>query len=106
MEYQLRIYDVKPGAMEPFLEIFPKVVELRKAAGFTVVGAWTEPGANRFVWIAGYDGPDGFAAAAERYYDSPARAALSPPPSEYIAAVETHMLTAVPGFAPAVADAG
>ena len=67
MEYQLRIYDMKPGALDEFVEYFPRVVELRRRVGFTIEGAWVEREANRFVWIAGYGGDDGFRAAERRY---------------------------------------
>ena len=43
MEYQLRIYEVKDGQMDAFLDIFPSVVEARRAVGFNVIGAWVIP---------------------------------------------------------------
>jgi hypothetical protein len=95
MEYQLRDYRVAPGRMEAFLEVFGRVAEARRAAGFEVVGAWVDDGADRFVWLAGYGGDDGFDAATRRYYDSPQRAAITPEPSSLLTNVETAMLRRV-----------
>lgn len=96
MEYQLRIYDMEPGALDEFVEFFPRVVELRRRVGFTVEGAWIDREANRFVWIAGYDGGDGFASAERRYYALPERRDLEPNPLEFIAHFEASMLEAAP----------
>ncbi len=96
MQYQLRMYDVRPGAMDDFIAVFRRIVEVRRAAGFTVVGAWADRDADRFVWMVGYDGADGFAAAERRYYDAPERAAIEPDPRTFITNVVTEMLTAVP----------
>jgi hypothetical protein len=96
MEYQLRIYDMKPGALDEFVEFFPRVVELRRRVGFTIEGAWVEREANRFVWIAGYGGDDGFRAAERRYYTLPEREGLEPNPLEFIEHYETTMLESVP----------
>lgn len=71
--------------MSAFLNAWLKgVLPLRRRFGFTIVGAWVVEGRDEFVWILGYDGPDGFEAADRRYYDSPERKAMSPDPSQYI----------------------
>jgi 2'-5' RNA ligase len=93
MQYQLRIYDVAPGKMDEFLAIFPQVVAARRAVGFEVVGAWTVPDENRFVWIIG--AAESIDELAERYYRSPQRAAIEPEPASFLDRIETHLMEAV-----------
>ena len=93
MSHQLRIYQIKPGRMDDFVSVFRKVEPVRRAAGFEVIGPWIDAERNRFIWIAGYSGDDGFETADRRYYDSPGRAAVDPPPTDFIEAIETTMMT-------------
>ncbi len=94
MQYQLRIYDVAPGRMDEFLGIFPQVVAARRAVGFDVVGAWTIPEENRFVWIIGADQP--IDELAKRYYESAERKAIDPEPAKLLDRIETHLMQPVP----------
>jgi hypothetical protein len=85
MEYQLRHYKIRPGTMETFLDAWLKgVYPLRQRFGFAFVGAWVVEDRDEFVWIIGYDGPDGLEAADRRYYDSRERKAIDPDPAQYI----------------------
>jgi hypothetical protein len=59
-----------------------------------VLGPWLD-GAT-FVWLLGYDGDEGFAAADARYYDSPERRAIEPDPARHILSSQTRMLREVP----------
>lgn len=94
---QLRIYTMKPGAMEPFVALFrDHLVAARAAYGFTVDGTWTSGDGEQFIWIASHDDAESFAAADKAYYDSPERAALPTSPAEYIASMDLRMLTPVP----------
>ena len=94
MEYQLRIYDVKDGQMGAFLGIFPAVVEARRAVGFEVLGAWTIPEKNQFIWIVGAE--DGIEATSERYYASEQRRAIEPEPAKLLETIDTRTMVAVP----------
>ena len=94
MEYQLRIYEVKEGKMETFLGIFPAVVEARRAAGFDVVGAWSIPEEDQFIWIVGC--ADGIAAASDRYYASELRKAIDPEPAKLLDTIDTRTMVTVP----------
>jgi hypothetical protein len=94
MEYQLRMYQVKDGEMDTFLTIFPAVVEARRAAGFDVVGAWSIPEANQFVWIVGCE--DGIEAASDRYYASEMRKVIDPEPAKLLDTIDTRTMVAVP----------
>jgi len=54
--------------MDVFLDAWLRgVYPLRRKFGFTFAGAWRVEGADEFVWIIGYDGPEGFAAADDNY---------------------------------------
>jgi hypothetical protein len=72
------------------------VVPLRQEFGFQIIGAWVDWQDDRFIWLVGYSGADGFDAANERYYASPKRAALRPEPSELIEEARKVMVDAVP----------
>ena len=55
---QLRIYTVKPGAMEAWVDEWQQqVAPLRRRFGFTILGPWIIETEDRFVWILGFDGP-------------------------------------------------
>ena len=96
MEYQLRHYAIQPGKLDDFVDAWLRGVKpLREKFGFSVVGAWRVEGADEFVWILGYAGPDGFAAADRRYYASEERKHLQPDPAELIAKPETRMMRSV-----------
>ncbi len=95
-EYQLRTYRVSPGRMSDFLSIFPQVVEARRAVGFDVVGAWTIPEENMFVWIVSTDRPGGVEAASKAYYQSDLRRAIEPEPAKLLDTIETKIMKAVP----------
>ena len=71
------------------------VVPLRQEFGFQIIGAWVDRQNDRFFWLVGYSGTDGFDAANDRYYASPERAALSPEPSELIEEAKKVMVDAV-----------
>lgn len=99
MEYQLRRYQITPGKLDEFVEAWASgVVPLREQFGFRFRGAWSIPESNEFVWIIGYDGPDGLAAADARYYESDERRNLLPNPAVHI--VGSDHKTVIPVFEP------
>jgi len=82
--------------MDEFLDAWLRgVYPLRSKFGFVFTGAWRADGADEFVWIIGYDGPDGFAAADRRYYESDERRRMSPDPAQYIDAPVEQMIRSV-----------
>ena len=96
MEYQLRRYRIRAGKMDAFLDAWLRgVYPLRRQFGFTFVGAWRVEGADEFVWIIGFDGPEGFARADARYYESEERKRVSPDPAQYIEMPEGRMMRSV-----------
>jgi hypothetical protein len=69
MDVYLRDYDINPGLMPEFLEIWwTRVLRLRDTCGFTLLGAWADEASDRFVCVLGYAGrPDDIEAADKRY---------------------------------------
>ncbi len=97
MKIQLRIYTINRGALEPFAEEWKeKVQPLRLELGFQVLGAWTVPATNQFVWLLGYDGPDAWETVDQSYYQSDGRRAMQPDPARLIARVELQFVEPVP----------
>ena len=85
METQLRRYRIADGRLSQFVEEWRSgVVPLREAAGLVFLGAWSVPATSEFVWVIGYQGPEGLEAADRAYYESEARRNLDPSPSRHI----------------------
>ncbi len=85
MEYQIRRYRIAAGKLDEFVAAWrTRVVPLRRQFGFTLVGAWALPDTHEFVWILGYEGGEGFAAADSAYYSSAERRRLDPDPARHI----------------------
>ncbi|MEK6224789.1 MAG: NIPSNAP family protein [Chloroflexota bacterium] len=96
MEYQLRHFRIRAGNMNAFLDAWLRgVYPLRRKFGFIFAGAWVVEGADEFVWIIGYYGPEGFAAADKRYWESVERKRISPDPAQYIEAPLNQMMRSV-----------
>ncbi len=94
MEVQVRDYRILPGRLDEFVAAWEEVVlPLRRAAGFTVVGAWPIPEEERFLWVVAWDGPGTFADADAAYYASPDRTTLEPNPARLIAHSSHFMVT-------------
>lgn len=68
MAKQLRVYTVKPGQLDNWVELFKRrTSKLRRANGFGVQG-WTSRDTNQFVWIVHRDGSEEEFLAADRAY--------------------------------------
>lgn len=97
MQIQLREYRIRHGQMDAWLAGWRShVVPLRDEAGFRVIGAWVDAPGDRFVWLLGYSGADGFQAADDRYYASEERRGLHPDPSALVEEARHTMVDAVP----------
>jgi NIPSNAP len=93
VEQQLRIYQVKSGRMDDWVEIWrSQVLPLRRRYGFTVIGPWVIHDESRFVWIVGHDS---FSEASAAFYGSLERSALEPEIPKYLDKVEAWMLDSV-----------
>jgi hypothetical protein len=94
VEYQLRMYEIKPGEMDAWIEEWRReVVPLRRDKGFETVVAWRAEDHRSFVWVLSHDGD--FAAADVAYYESAERAAVHPDPARHLASSETRMVRKV-----------
>ena len=83
MRYQLRDFQITPGKMDRWLtEWKAHVLPLRTQTGFQVLGAWSNPDTNRFVWILAHDGD--FEEADRAYYASAERRSVEPDPARFI----------------------
>lgn len=97
MTSQLRMYKIKDGELDAFIEEWrAKIVPVRKAFGFKVEGAWCNREENEFIWIISYDGPEGFEAREAAYFASPERNAVSPNPARHHTRADTRLMTPVP----------
>ena len=96
MATQLRIYTVKHGAMEAWVDEWrQQVAPLRRRFGFTILGPWIIEAEDRSVWILGFDGPEGWEAADTAYYASEERLAIAPEPTRHLVAADEWPLKPV-----------
>jgi hypothetical protein len=96
VEVQLRDYRIRAGQMDAWIAGWENgVVPVRQEFGFHVLGAWVDREHDRFIWLIGYAGADGFGAANDRYYASEQRSSLRPEPSELIEEASTVMVDPV-----------
>ena len=94
--HRLRIYEVKQGEMSAWLDEWSRLIRpLRERFGFTVLGAWADEETSMFVWLLGYDGPDGYDDADAAYYASAERAAIEPDPARHLASTRQLKVTPV-----------
>jgi hypothetical protein len=93
MQSQLRIYLIREGLFEDFVDFWrAEIVPLRRRFGFEVAGAWADSKARTFAWVVTH--PD-FEQAAADYYDSPDRKSLSHDPGEFIESSELRLMESV-----------
>lgn len=96
MEYQLRVYTIRTGAMDDWVGEWRRHIEpLRRRFGFEVIGPWIVEDEDRFVWILGYGDDDGWQAADAAYYASSERRAIEPDPARHLLATEQWMMRPV-----------
>lgn len=97
MTTQLRDYRIQAGRLAEFVEVWRRgVVPLRRQQGFSVDGAWTVAGQDRFVWLLSHDGTeDDFRSGDAAYYASPGRTSLDPDPAKLIVSQSTAFLRRV-----------
>ena len=93
VEYQLRVYTVKPGAMSAWLDEWRRNVQpLRRKHGFEVIGPWVIDAEDKFVWILAYGGEQDWGEADAAYYGSEERKAVDPEPTRHLLATEHWMM--------------
>lgn len=72
MAEQLRIYTMKPGKLDDWVDLFRRgTSRLRTENGFELQ-AWKAPATNQFVWLVSHEGTkEEFEAADAAYYELP-----------------------------------
>jgi hypothetical protein len=96
MDLTLRDFRLRPGHVDDWLTAWSRgVMPLRERCGFRLRGAWLDREAERFVWVLGYDGSDGWAVADERYHSLSDRLRLDPEPSDFVARASIARVSAV-----------
>jgi hypothetical protein len=90
MQFQLRMYRVKPGEMDDWISEWREfVLPLRRSQGFAIVGPWVGREEDLFVWLVGHED---LAAANEAYYASPERKSFDPDPVRHLRQTETWIV--------------
>src|SRR6202165_1532089 len=98
MPDQLRMYTIKPGEMEAWLEEWGRLIApLRRRNGFEIVGSWTTE-SNEFIWILRYTGPKTWDEADAAYYASPQRTEMQPDPARHIVSSEHWLMSPHPAL--------
>jgi len=73
MATEVRIYTIKPGKLDDFIEVFQsKIMPTSAMYGVRVHAAWRHDAKNEFVWVRSYDDEE----TLDRYSNSPERALL------------------------------
>jgi hypothetical protein len=102
---QLRIYTIKPGEMDAWVDEWSRLVApLRREAGFEILGAWTVPAQNQFVWIIRYTGTKTWQEANTDYYNSPKRKEIQPDPARHISGQDTFLMSPLTNPSPQGAE--
>ncbi len=70
----LRRYTIKADEWEPFLDVWRRIVAVRKRHGFEVLFALVDRQENMFTWAISH--PGNIEKAAEGYYKDPERVEL------------------------------
>lgn len=95
---QLRIYDIKPGLMAEWLELFQhKVVPLHEQHGLPVRGAWVDDEHSQFAWVREFVGAGTIEEQEKAYRASPERTrVIGDEPARFIERMEVR--TVVPAL--------
>jgi|HubBroStandDraft_4_1064222.scaffolds.fasta_scaffold2556453_1 quinol monooxygenase YgiN len=97
MATEVRIYTMKPGKLDDFVEVFTKHIMPTSAAfGVKVHAAWRNDDANEFIWVRSYDDEE----TLQRYSDSPERAEYMPKSQACIDSMEVRTVEGVVGDLP------
>ena len=94
---QLREYRIRAGELEQFVAEWQEhLAPLRRSIGFEILGAWTVPEEDRFIWLLSHPGGwDAFADGDQAYFASPQRAGFDPDPARLIEEQRNVRLTSV-----------
>ena len=89
---EVRIYTMKPGRLDDFLDVFRTgIVPTSNAYGIQIHGAWRNDDKNELVWVRSY--ADG--ATLETYEKCPERALYSSKSKDCLESLEVRTVEAV-----------
>ena len=71
---ELKRYSIKPDSWSEFIQVWSRIVAVRRRHGFNIIFAFTDQEKNMFTWGISHDGD--FDAAAKGYYEDPERVEL------------------------------
>lgn len=97
MTAQLRIYEIKPGTMDGWLELFKaRVVPMHAKYNIPVRTAWVDRERSQFVWVREFTG-EGTAEEQEAAYRSSEERAqvIGDAPKEFIVSMEVRVVEEV-----------
>ena len=98
---QLRIYTIKPGMMDEWLELFnQQLVPIHRDQELRLDGVWVNTEADEFVWIRSFKDEAEMEAKMDSYTASPARKAVGDLPGQYIAKTDVRILRSVDAATP------
>ena len=94
MVYQLRQYDIHPGLMSQWLEVFYQHIKpLHDRLGIPIIGAWQSSEQGSFIWIRAFDNASVIARTEAAYFAAPERQALGDLPQKLIASMTITVMT-------------
>jgi quinol monooxygenase YgiN len=97
MPTEVRIYTMKPGKLDDFIEIFQSGIMPTSAEfGIRIHAAWKHEAKNEFVWVRSYEDQE----ALDRYSSSPARALYTPKTQACVESMEVRTVESVVGDLP------
>jgi hypothetical protein len=89
---QLRRYEIEPGHMDDFLEVWRALVAVHHIYGFSIRFGLIDDDASEFVYAVSHDGD--FDSAHRQYVESPERAAVRANMGNYVTAAHLSMVRA------------
>lgn len=97
MALQLRIYNIKQGEMDRWLELFHnKITPMHAKFDMPVRSAWVAPDRSQFVWIRELIGEGTAEEQEKRYRESEERAqVIGDEPKRFIEAMEVRVIEPV-----------
>lgn len=94
MIFQLRQYDIHPGKMSAWLDVFEAHIRpVHERLGMPILGAWQALDSNTFIWIRGFETEAAIDVLEAAYFDSPERKALGDLPQQLIVKMTITRLT-------------
>ncbi len=97
MVHELRIYEIKPGMMDSWLQLFDEHIRpLAAKTDVPVEGDWVSPDRTQFIYLRNYNcSEEEIPAKMEAYWATPERQALGDIPGNHIATMDVRLIEPV-----------